>query len=91
MGDAVAQGDRQGRIGPEQGGFMVAPENRIRTEWSVTTSYGQMEMMDVQEARLQGLRASGFREEVPQSIKWTGREKSCWHRLEQRRKREMQD
>jgi len=68
-GDAVGQGDRQGRIGPEQGGSMVAPENQIRTECSVTRSYGQMEMMDVQEAHLQDLRASGFRVEVPQSIK----------------------
>jgi len=40
-GDAVGQGDRQGHNGPEQGGSTVAPENWIRTEWSVTRSYGQ--------------------------------------------------
>jgi len=40
-GDAVGQGDRQGRNGQERGGSTAAPENRIRTEWSVTRSYGQ--------------------------------------------------
>jgi len=40
-GDADGQGDRQGRIGPERGGSTAAPENRIRTEWSLTRSYGQ--------------------------------------------------
>jgi len=40
-GDTVGQGDQQGRSGPERGGSMAAPENRIRTEWSVTRSYSQ--------------------------------------------------
>jgi len=40
-GDAVRQGDQHGHNGPERGGSTAAPENRIRTEWSVTRSYGQ--------------------------------------------------
>ena len=39
--EAVEQGEQQGRDGPERGDSTAPPENRIRTEWSITRSYGQ--------------------------------------------------
>jgi len=39
--EAVGQGDQQSRNGPEREGSTAAPENQIRTEWSVTRSYSQ--------------------------------------------------